>query len=83
MLSYKCARSLLLRGQNVAPSGSGRAGATPRTFWAAESRKRGVAPARFGSFPAVAFEIPALDIPLPQNLRRGESEDLGEERCEG
>jgi hypothetical protein len=24
-----------------------RAGATPRTFWAAESRKSGVAPARF------------------------------------
>jgi hypothetical protein len=32
-----------------------RAGATPRTFWAAESRKSGVAPARFGSFPTAAF----------------------------
>ena len=26
-----------------------RAGATPKTFWAAESRKSGVAPARFGA----------------------------------
>ena len=34
-----------------------RAGATPRTFWAAESRKSGVAPARFGSFPAAAFWV--------------------------
>ena len=32
-----------------------RAGATPRTLWAAESRKSGVAPARFGSFSDVAF----------------------------
>jgi len=30
-----------------------RAGATPRTFWAAESRKSGVAPARFGVFSTV------------------------------
>ncbi len=34
-----------------------RAGATPHTFWAAESRKSGVAPARFGSFLAVAFGV--------------------------
>src|ERR1700756_2922646 len=32
-----------------------RAGATPRTFWAAESRKSGVAPARFGVFFTVTF----------------------------
>ena len=32
-----------------------RAGATPRTFWAAESRKSGVAPARFGVFLARLF----------------------------
>jgi len=60
-----------------------RAGATPGTFWAAESRKTGVAPARFGSFPSAAFENPAPDVPLPQNLGRGKGEDLGVERCEG
>src|SRR5580704_9637856 len=32
-----------------------RAGATPRTFWAAESRKSGVAPARFGIFSTVTL----------------------------
>ena len=45
-----------------------RAGATPRTFWAAESRKSGVAPARFGSFPAAAFEIPVWDAPYSQGV---------------
>lgn len=35
-----------------------RAGATPRTFWAAESRKSGVAPARFSSFFAGPFRVP-------------------------
>src|SRR6266404_1427802 len=34
-----------------------RAGATPRTFWAAESRKSGVAPARFGVFSTVTFSF--------------------------
>ena len=32
-----------------------RAGAIPRSFWAAESRKSGVAPARFDFFSTVAF----------------------------
>ncbi len=32
-----------------------RAGATPRTFWAAERRKSGVAPAQFGDFFCVTF----------------------------
>ena len=32
-----------------------RAGATPKTFWAAESRKSGVAPARFGPSISGAF----------------------------
>ena len=31
------------------------AGATPRTFWAAESRKSGVAPARFSVFSTLTF----------------------------
>jgi len=52
------------------------------TFWAAESRKSGVAPARFGSFPAAAFEIPAPDVPLIQDLSRSEGEDLGEDEVE-
>src|SRR5258706_3961990 len=33
----------------------GRAGATPKTFWAAEGPKSGVAPARFGDFSAAGF----------------------------
>jgi hypothetical protein len=37
------------------PASTDRAGATPRIFWAAESRKSGVAPARFCFFPAVTF----------------------------
>src|SRR5450755_4129165 len=37
-----------------------RAGATPRTFWAAESRKSGVAPARFDVFFTVTFAFPGF-----------------------
>jgi hypothetical protein len=33
------------------------AGATPRTFWAAESRKSGVAPARFCFSPTVTLSL--------------------------
>ena len=37
-----------------------RAGATPRTFWAAESRKSGVAPARFGVLSIASFLFAAV-----------------------
>jgi hypothetical protein len=59
-----------------------RAGATPRTFWAAESQKSGVAPARFGVFSNVTF--PFTEFPIsrsskkllaPQGEDRGEDED--------
>jgi hypothetical protein len=39
-----------------------RAGATPRTFWAAESRKSGVAPARFSVFSSVTFHLTEFPI---------------------
>jgi hypothetical protein len=52
------------------------------TFWAAESRKSGVAPARFSSFSTAAFEVPAPDVPLIQDLSRREGEDLGEDEVE-
>ena len=37
-----------------------RAGVTPRTFWAAESRKSGVAPARFGVLSTASFLFAAF-----------------------
>jgi hypothetical protein len=49
------------------------------TFWAAESRKSGVAPARFGSFPAVAFEIPVLHVSVLREVQDGEGEVWGED----
>src|SRR6202167_1183706 len=50
-----------------------RAGATPRTFWAAESRKSGVAPARFDVFSTVTFAFPGfvlLRFPRTSDLFR-------------
>src|SRR5713101_3513447 len=50
-----------------------RAGATPRTFWAAESRKSGVAPARFDVFSTVTFAFPGfvfLRFPKTSDLLR-------------
>src|SRR5262249_50556677 len=41
--------------KSEAPVQVPRAGATPKTFWAAESPKSGVAPARFGIFSAGHF----------------------------
>jgi hypothetical protein len=52
------------------------------TFWAAESRKSGVAPARFCSLHTAAFEGSASDVPFSQNLRRGQGEDLGADDVE-
>jgi hypothetical protein len=54
-----------------------------QTFWAAESRKSGVAPARFSSLPAAAFEVPVSEVPISQNVRRGQGEDLGTDESEG
>ena len=54
-----------------------RAGATPRTFWTAESRKSGVASARFDSLHNAAFEISGSDVPLSQGFEHAEGEDLG------
>src|SRR6266851_1519433 len=53
------------------------AGATPRTFWAAESRKSGVAPARFGVFSAVTFAFTAsLSPTLQRNCARHRVKNL-------
>jgi hypothetical protein len=42
-----------------------------------------VASARFGSFPAAAFEIPAPDVPFSQDLGPREGEDLGTDEVAG
>src|SRR6266852_2191413 len=53
------------------------AGATPRTFWAAESQKRGVAPARFGVFSTVTFAFTAsLSPTLQRNCARHRVKNL-------
>src|ERR1700675_2477038 len=57
-----------------------RAGATPRTFWAAESRKRGVAPARFGVFSTVTLACTGFCIRLSsKKLRAPQGEETGED----
>src|SRR5579862_445815 len=54
-----------------------RAGVTPRTFWAAESRKSGVAPARFGAFSTVTFTcICSLSPTFQRNCSRHRVKDL-------
>src|SRR5258708_15695373 len=54
-----------------------RAGATPRTFWAAESRKSGVAPARFGVFSTQTLaSIPSLSPTLQRNCSRHRLKNL-------
>src|SRR5207249_7079972 len=55
-----------------------RAGATPRTFWAAESRKSGVAPARFDFFSTVTFVFAASVFFRPRRT----SDLLGVKKCE-
>jgi hypothetical protein len=58
-----------------------RAGATPRTFWAAESRKSGVAPARFGSFPIAGFPFREMSTSSrSKKLLVPQGEETGEER---
>src|SRR5690348_4994621 len=57
-----------------------RAGATPRTFWAAESRKSGVAPARFGFFSTVTFGCTAFCMRLSSKKLLGpQGEETGED----
>jgi hypothetical protein len=48
-----------------------------KTFWAAESRKSGVAPARFCSLHTAAFEVSRPDTLFSQQLRQQEGEDFG------
>ena len=60
-----------------------RAGATPRTFWAAESRKSGVAPAQFGDFFCVTFLFLVSLIPsFPRDLCASRGEEDGEDEAE-
>src|SRR5260370_12129383 len=57
-----------------------RAGATPRTFWAAEGRKSGVAPARFGVFSTVTLACAAFCIRLSsKELLAPQGEETGED----
>src|SRR6267154_11885 len=60
-----------------------RAGATPRTFWAAESRKSGVAPAQPGAFFCVTFLIPVSFISsFCRDLCESQGEEDGEDEAE-
>jgi len=61
-----------------------RAGATPRTFWAAGGQKSGVAPARFSAFSTVTFPriwgpyfFAAEQIAFTQGEETGEDEGAG------
>jgi hypothetical protein len=61
-----------------------RAGATPRTFWAAVSRKSGVAPARFGAlFPGAFLHRDLLTGFAFLGLADEEGEGLREESGAG
>src|ERR1700739_5007172 len=54
-----------------------RAGATPLTFWAAESRKSGVAPARFDFFFHADFCFPRFRIgPVSKNFASRAGEEV-------
>src|SRR6266481_2395181 len=60
-----------------------RAGATPRTFWAAESRKSGVAPAQSGVFFCVTFLILVSFISsFSRDLCASQAEEDGEDEAE-
>jgi hypothetical protein len=60
-----------------------RAGATPRTFWADESRKSGVAPARFSVFSNVTFHLTEFPISCSsKKLLAPQGEELGEDEAE-
>src|ERR1700677_1214378 len=61
-----------------------RAGATPRTFWAAESRKSGVAPARFDNFFQGDFQFVQFCIsPLSKDFGSFEGEEVGNLKSAG
>src|SRR5713226_9319464 len=67
-LHYKLFAPTPARGQNTAPSYSGRAGAIPRYFGRLKAVKSGVAPARFSVLPAVTFVcIASLSPTLKRN----------------
>jgi hypothetical protein len=53
------------------------AGVTPRTFWAARSRKSGVAPAQFGECAAVTFESGPPYLLVSEFNSSVKGEDLG------
>src|SRR6266436_6550909 len=59
------------------------AGATPRTFWADESRKSGVAPAQSGVFSCVTFAILVSFISsFSRDLCASQAEEDGEDEAE-
>src|SRR4029077_3973739 len=88
--SHNCLTSCLTNSQvcvcNRAKRGPKvpvRAGATPRTFWAAESRKSGVAPARSGVFFCVTFLILVSFISsFSRDLYASQAEEDGEDEAE-
>ena len=60
-----------------------RAGATPRTFWAAESRKSGVAPAQFSDFFCVTFLfLVSLISSFSRDLCGSQGEEDSEDEAE-
>lgn len=84
-LHYKMCAPPPARGQDTAPSCSGRAGVTPPNFGRLKAVQSGVAPARFSVFPAVTFVGIALLSPALQrncschrlkNLQKTELKDV-------
>src|SRR5260370_22160359 len=69
--------------RNTRPEVPMRAGATPRTFWAAESRKSGVAPAQFGDFFCVTFlYLVSFISSFSRDLCASQGEEGGEDEAE-
>jgi len=71
------------RGQDMAPSSSWRAGATPPNFGRLKTVKRGVAPAQSGDFFCVTFLIlMSLISSFARDLCASQSEEDGEDEAE-
>src|SRR6266568_510960 len=74
---------LCMEPRKTRPEVPMRAGATPRTFWAAESRKSGVAPAQFGDFFCVTFLfLVSLISSFSRDLCGTQGEEDGEDEAE-
>jgi len=82
-LHYKMFVPTPARGQNTAPSCSGRAGVTPRNFGRLKAPKSGVAPAQSGDFFCVTFLFRVSFIfSFSRDLCASQGEEDGEDGAE-